>query len=236
MLGTLGLTLLQAGVFAWLARIPDPQQVPAGWRQRAGGSVGTRAMVLAVDGLREEQAWLPNPRPLVHPQRVTSVPRMGLPSQMELAPSGRHRLAQFLSPEAAPPPTPPVIPRPSLPPPDLLPPRPASPPTQTLALTQPEVSLVGTLRARGLQRPIVVAPWKGAEPLGVTRVEVSVNPDGEVLLARVLEGCGVKAADWQFLAACRSARFARRGASPVAAGEFSQLERGQVIVRWAVVP
>lgn len=233
--GALAVTLVQALVFAWLARIPDPQRVPAEWRQRAGGSVGKRAMLLAVDGLREEQSWLPNPRPLVHPQRTATLQRPIRPAQMELVPPERYRPAQYLSPEAAPTPVPPAIPRPELPASDLTPPRPASPPTQTLALTRPEVVVTGALRARGLRRPVVVAPWKGSDPLGVTRVEVSVNPDGEVVLARVVEGCGVKAADLQFLAACRSARFAPR-VGAVGASEFNQLERGQLAVRWAVVP
>ena len=64
---------------------------------------------------------------------------------------------------------------------------------------------------------------------------MSVNADGEVLLARVTGSCGVKAADYAALAAIRTARFA---ASPktkaVVNQEFNAnlLVRSTVVIRW----
>ncbi len=234
-----GLTILQGAVFAWLARIPEPLNVPMRSsppvRPAVSARLGGGAMILAIDGLREEQNWLPNPRPMISSPPRSSLARTARPALMELTPPGKPRSQQFLPSVAAPAPSAPVIPRPETGPTDLTTPRPESPPTQVLALTHSEVSFAGALLNRAQVRPIALAPWKGPESLGVSRVEVSINPDGEVVLARVVESCGVKAADLQFLAACRAIRFAPL--SKIPAGPSSeQLQHGRIVVRWAAPP
>lgn len=230
--GALGLTLLQAAVFGWLVRIPAPlfrAPGPDSGRRPSGGDL---AMVLAVDGLRDAQGWLSNPHPLISPPNQMTSRRASNPSQMELAPPGQSRSPVFLAATSAPAPLAAVIVRPPARPVDAVAPRPTSPPTQKMALTNSQVTVTGELQGRALVRPMVVGPWKGTDPLGVSRVEVSVNADGEVVLARIVESCGVKAADLQFLAACRSIRFLPLG-KPALGQELGQLQRGLVILRWA---
>lgn len=238
-LGALGLTVLQAGVFGWLARIPDDLMAPMEKvilpKPRAASAAEKGLMILAMDGLRDEQAWLPNPRPMVSPSPSVGMTRSNRPSQMELVRSAKFRAQPFLSASSAPAPQAPAILRPEMRPPDPATPRPESPPTQLLGLTNSQMTLTDALQRRGLMRPIVVTPWKGPESLGVSWVEVAVNADGEVVLARIVESCGVKAADLQFLAACRSLRFSPQGRLP-AGPEFGQLQRGRIVLRWAAPP
>lgn len=233
MAGAVGLTLLQLAAFIWLARIPDAfRGPPPGPPQTPPRSA---RILLAVDGLQEAQSWLPDPRPFLSQPPGAPAPSSLRPIRIDLTASSPLQASRFLPIDAAPAPISPIIPRPPLRAADLELPRPSSPPTQPLALTSPQISISGALQARPLKRPITVPPWNGPEALGVTRVELSVNTDGEVVLARIVESCGVKAADLQVLEACRAARFARSG--PVPPGqEFVGLTRGRIAHRWPTQP
>lgn len=234
--GALALTLLQAGVFVWLVRIPGAARVTPG-NQRTGETTidPTSVTLLAIDGLREEAGWLPNPRQFLNRQPGGGNRRTSPPVPIELATPSRSGPGQFLAAAAAPPPAAPAIPRPEFRPPAMDPPRPSSPATQSLALADPQLTITGGLRDRALLRPIILPSWTGPESLGITRVEVSVNVDGEVVLARVVESSGVKAADQLFLAACRTSRFVAAGKLP-AGQEFNELARGRISLRWPAPP
>lgn len=231
--GAVGLTVLQTAAFIWLARLPDASRAPS--PAPAQTSLQAARILLAVDGLQEAQSWLPDPRPFLSQPPGAPAPSSLRPIRIDLTASSPLQASRFLPIDAAPPPISPVIPRPPLRAADLELPRPPSPPTQPLALTSPQISISGALQTRPLKRPITVPPWNGPEALGVTRVEVSVNTDGEVVLARIVESCGVKAADLQVLEACRAARFAR--SAPVPPGqEFLALTRGRIAHRWPTQP
>jgi len=231
--GAVGLTVLQVAAFIWLARMPDTFLKPLPTPPQS--PLPAARILLAVDGLQEAQSWLPDPRPFLSQPPGAPNPSSLRPIRIDLTASSPLQASRFLPIDAAPAPISPVIPRPPLRAADLELPRPPSPPTQPLALTSPQISISGALQARPLKRPITVSPWTGPEALGVTRVELSVNTDGEVVLARIVESCGVKAADLQVLEACRSARFAR--SEPVPPGqEFLALTRGRIAHRWPTQP
>ena len=224
------LTLAQVVMFIWLARIPGPFVDPTPPSSRAASR--SAPIILAVNGLREAQGWLPNPRGIYSPAPGSVTPGLSTRAvRIDVETSGIARPPEYLPLEAAPAPVSPVIQRPPFRPSDLEAPRPFAPVTGPLALAHAEITISGPLQSRPVLRPITPMSWQGPEPLGVTRVEISVNADGEVVLARVLESCGVKAADLQFLAACRAARFVPAGR--VRPGqEFSGLVRARVTHRW----
>ena len=227
--GTLLLTLVQAAIFGWLVKVPVSLD---GSLPRASPVPDRRPpMTLGIGGVRDGYAWLPNPRPFLVQSPVPGGLSSLRTARIDLTPASPLQSSRFLSFDATPPPVAPLIPSPATPPLPIEVPRPYSPQTQRLALTQAEISVSGRLESRPLARPIPVPSWSGAEPLGLTRVEISVNSDGEVVLARVIESCGVKAADQLFLNACRLARFTVLGRVPPGE-EFTALTRGRVTLRW----
>ena len=236
--GAVGLTLLQAAIFAWLARIPEPLRgfIPISPTNAAARSNPAMVSLLAYDGLRDAQSWLPNPRPFLTSRTSPNASAaLRAPARWEVAAAPAARLPQFLPLSAAPPPISPAIPRPEARPPEFKAPPPEAPATAPLALNSLQITVGGTLKERGLAEPLSLVPWAGNESLGVSRVDLSVNADGEVVLARLVESCGVKAADLQFLTACRAARFVPLG--PARPGlEFSKLIRGYIQVRWPAPP
>ncbi len=236
--GAVGLTLLQAAIFAWLARIPEPLRgfIPISPTNAAARTRPAMASLLAYDGLREVQSWLPNPRPFLTSRTSPNAgasPRE--PARWEVAAAPAVRPPHFLPLSAAPPPLSPAIPRPEPRPPEFKAPPPEAPATAPLALDTLQITVGGALKERRLAEPLTLVPWAGHESLGVSRVDLSVNADGEVVLARLVESCGLKAADLQFLTACRAARFVPEG--PARPGlEFSKLSRGYIQVRWPAPP
>lgn len=84
------------------------------------------------------------------------------------------------------------------------------PPTDTatrMSLTEAQVEILGGLARRGLARPLKLASWTEGDSPQATRIEVAVNPWGEVLTARITVGSGSKNADLAALEAVRNARF-----------------------------
>lgn len=65
----------------------------------------------------------------------------------------------------------------------------------------------GDLSTRPLARPLSIPPWTGDDGPQPTRIELAVNPWGEVLTARVIVGSGSRPADLAALEAVRGARF-----------------------------
>lgn len=116
--------------------------------------------------------------------------------------------------------------------------RPPTPPTPVAGLVAREnlVEVEGAPRRRGWKVPPVLKPWAGTEPTGPTRLEVSVNPQGWVVLAQVSGGSGSREAD-------EMARLAIRAAlvEPVAGAgrkpefEPEKLETGMVTVHWTAL-
>lgn len=107
-------------------------------------------------------------------------------------------------------------------------------PTRALVAGQTRVTVAGTLAGRSWRSRPVPGAWSGGESPGVTRMEIAVNPQGWVVMARVTESSGSKAADEGARRAVSAALF-----EPMAGAtrrpEFapSQLEWGQVTVDWA---
>ena len=228
-LWTVALIGAQAFFFFGFARSPQLYPVPA------NPATITPPLHLALDGIPD--GWLPDPRSFLglRPTGLSATGTRTARPQL-FAPEPRSA-ARSLSVQLAPALPWPVVPAPSARPVAVEPPRPASPATKPLALTEPQTLLSPNLRERTLTRPLEVAPWTGPEPLGVTRVDVAVNGDGEVILARVVDGCGVPAADARVLAAIWAARFSA-GARPRPGQEFAveTLLRGRISWRWPGYP
>lgn len=60
---------------------------------------------------------------------------------------------------------------------------------------------------RRLAQPVTLSSWATTEVLRPTVVEVAVNPDGDVLSARLIESNGMAAADEEAMRVARAARF-----------------------------
>jgi TonB family protein len=84
---------------------------------------------------------------------------------------------------------------------------PPAKPTAPMGLAEAQVEILGELSGRGLIRPLGLAPWTESDSPQPTRVELAVNPWGEVLTARVTVGSGSRTADLAVLEAVRNARF-----------------------------
>lgn len=84
---------------------------------------------------------------------------------------------------------------------------PASDSLARITLEHTRVDLLGALAQRGLMRPLKATVWTEGDSPQPTRIEVAVNPWGEVLTARVTVGSGSKAADLAALEAVWNARF-----------------------------
>ena len=95
------------------------------------------------------------------------------------------------------------------------------------------------MRGGLVDRPLAVAldvpSWVSAEPLSATVVELAVTPEGDVLLARAVVPCGMKAADDAAVALARSARFAPKGETP-RTGDLAttELAWGELVFHWRV--
>ena len=102
----------------------------------------------------------------------------------------------------------------------------------------PETSQA-TVRGGLVDRPLAVAldvpSWVSAEPLSATVVEIGVTPEGDVLLARAVVPCGMKAADDAAVALARTARFAPKGETP-RTGDLAttELAWGELVFQWRV--
>ncbi len=84
---------------------------------------------------------------------------------------------------------------------------PISDSTVRMTADQARSEIRGNLAARQLARPLSIPPWTEGDSPQPTRIELAVNPWGEVLTARVIVGSGSKPADLAALEAVRSARF-----------------------------
>lgn len=90
------------------------------------------------------------------------------------------------------------------------------------------------LAARAWEKPPEIGPWEGVESPGDTRVELMVNPQGWVVLARVVESSGVRGADELARRALLEARLRPLPGAPRRPGfAASELSAGQVVVRWS---
>ncbi len=238
-LGTLALSAAQLAAFWWFAQTPPAPPRPSRGSGATVPTAPTDRIWLAVDGLREAHQWVPKPRRFLENNlSVSASSPVRKPRRDQTKPSWSTP-PKFLPSDATPAPAVLLIPRPLAEPIDREAPPPATPATSPLTLTQNLVVVVGPLRARGFTRPPVIPPWSGPEAIGATRIDVSVNADGEILLARVSGSSGAKAADDAGLAAVRSARFGSIAQPPpLLAQTFdaNTLVRGTIIIRWQANP
>jgi TonB family protein len=91
------------------------------------------------------------------------------------------------------------------------------------------VELDSSLSARGWAEPLDVPSVTHSNLLGSTEVQVSVEPDGRVFSAVVVQGSGWRVADERALDLARHARFA-----PVEPSLGSR-QWGRIRFRWYVV-
>ena len=109
------------------------------------------------------------------------------------------------------------------------------PPAPALLSGTSQATVRGGLVDRPLAAALDVPSWTSAEPLSATVVEIAVTPEGDVLLARAMVPCGMKAADDAAVALARTARFAPKGATP-RTGDWAttELAWGELVFQWRV--
>ncbi len=107
------------------------------------------------------------------------------------------------------------------------------PPASALLPATSQVVVRGGLADRPLAAALDVPSWPSAEPLPATVVEIGVSPEGDVLLARAVVPCGVKAADDAAVALARTARFAPKGGTPRTGSlATAELTWGEIVFQW----
>ncbi len=114
--------------------------------------------------------------------------------------------------------------------------RPPAPVGSTLPLVadRTTVGAEGGLASRAWDKAPEIGPWDGVELLGSTRLEVLVNPQGWVVLARIVESSGLRAADDTARRALSEARFRPlAGAAKRPGFAPDELTAGFVTVRWS---
>lgn len=98
-----------------------------------------------------------------------------------------------------------------------------------------QATVRGGLADRPLATALDVPSWDSAEPLAATVVEIGVTPEGDVLLARAVVPCGMKAADDAAVALARTARFAPKGETPRTGSlATTELAWGELVFQWRV--
>ena len=109
------------------------------------------------------------------------------------------------------------------------------PPAPALLPSTSQATVRGGLADRPLTAALDVPSWVSAEPLSATVVEIGVTPEGDVLLARAVVPCGMKAADDAAVALARTARFAPKGETP-RTGDLAttELAWGELVFQWRV--
>ena len=80
-------------------------------------------------------------------------------------------------------------------------------PVARMTLDEALTEVGGDLASRRLARPVKLSPWTEGDSPQPTRIELAVDPWGEVLTARILTSSGSRPADLAALKAARSARF-----------------------------
>ncbi len=109
------------------------------------------------------------------------------------------------------------------------------PPAPALLPATSQATVRGGLADRPLAAVLDVPIWASAEPLSATVVEIGVTPEGDVLLARAVVPCGMKAADDAAVALARTARFAPNGETPRTGSlATTELAWGELVFQWRV--
>ncbi len=107
------------------------------------------------------------------------------------------------------------------------------PPAPPLLPETSQAVVRGGLADRPLAAALDVPSWASAEPLSATVVEIGVTPEGDVLLARAVVPCGMKAADDAAVALARTARFAPKGKTPRTGSlATAELAWGELVFQW----
>jgi TonB family protein len=114
---------------------------------------------------------------------------------------------------------------------ELPPPRTEAPEINRVPLpARSQVLLSGSLQARGTAEPLVADAWIAEDVLPDSVVQISVNATGGVLSTRLIQSCGLPAADQHALSLAAQARF-----TPLPAGASSATV-GFITFRWSVTP
>ena len=235
LVSTLLLSVVQAAAFWWFARAPIHPLVGVGSIPGRPGSPLNGRTILALEGVHDASQWVPNPRRFLSPDSSVLPTQGTRNARREQAKPNWATPPRYLPLEAIPPSATVPIPTPAGEPIHRDAPHPPSPATRPLALQQSGVWVQGPLQSRGFVRAPELRPWTGPEAIGTTRVDISVNADGEILLARVTDSCGVKAADEMALTTLRAARFAVEPKKKTNLNDqfnANALVRGTVVVRW----
>lgn len=209
-LGIALLTAAQAAIVGWVGLVPGPP--PA----RTATAPET---TLLWDATHREIAFAGVP-----PSRLDTFARHPSDPFQSVAsgslPRTEYRLAEWREPlrwltnpvvlnsvAAKAPPTPPrpiSAARPPVPTPEVRP----------LVATQTTVQVSDNAATRAWLKPPALGPWEGSELPGTTRIEAAVNPQGWIVMARVTESSGVKAADEQARQAVKAALFKPEPGAP----------------------
>ena len=120
---------------------------------------------------------------------------------------------------------------------DVLPAVAGEPAAPGLLAENPLVTVRGGLADRPLIEPLKLPVWAAAEVLPATVVEIGVNPDGEVLLVRLVVPSGFKPADAAAVALARTVRFTAKGESPRGSSlGAADLAWGELVFPWRTRP
>lgn len=95
--------------------------------------------------------------------------------------------------------------------------------------------LTGALTNRALWRPARLRSWTNADVLPPSVVQVSVNPAGMVLHARLLRSSRLRAADQAALGQARAARFKSLPGAETNLFLLDNLATGEMVFRWHTV-
>lgn len=96
------------------------------------------------------------------------------------------------------------------------------------------LTIEGELASRALVSPIEVPVWTNTDLLSNTVVQAAINAAGEMLSARLLSGCGSKAADQRALELAQQARFqAVPQTGPSQDRSAAALTWGRLIFQWS---
>jgi TonB family protein len=114
---------------------------------------------------------------------------------------------------------------------ELPPPRTEAPEINRAPLpARSQVLLSGSLQTRGVAEELVADAWIGEDVLPDTIVQISVNATGGVLSTRLIQSCGLPAADQHALSLAAQARF-----TALPNGQ-TQITVGFITFRWSVTP
>ncbi len=235
LVGTVLLSGLQAAAFWWFTGASVRPIGGAGGTHLPPNFPLNGRTILALEGVHDASQWVPNPRRFLSADSSVQPTRGTRNLRRDQTKPNWATAPRYLPLEAIPPSATVPIPTPAGEPIHRDAPHPPSPATRPLALQQSGIWVQGPLQSRGFVRAPELRSWTGPEAIGTTRVDISVNADGEILLARVSDSCGVKAADEMALTTLRAARFAvEPNKKTILSDQFNAnaLVRGTVMVRW----